>query len=79
MSGRYSLRGWKEIARYLGVSVRTVRRWRRSLGLPVWQRCSGGMAFACPDELDEWVRSGASEHPDRVPYSVRDERKPGQA
>ena len=29
------LNSWKEIASYLGRSVRTVQRWEREFGLPV--------------------------------------------
>ena len=32
---RRSLNGWKEIAAYLGKSVRSVQRWEATLGLPV--------------------------------------------
>jgi hypothetical protein len=34
-AGPIQLNGWKEIAAYLGRSVRTVQRWEKDFGLPV--------------------------------------------
>jgi hypothetical protein len=51
------LSGWKEIARYLGMGVRTVQRYERQLGLPV-RRPAGkprGAVVATKSELDAWV------------------------
>jgi phage terminase Nu1 subunit (DNA packaging protein) len=52
------LSGWKEIADYLRLTVRTVQRWER-LGLPVRRvsdsPCSPVVAF--PDDLERWVRA----------------------
>jgi hypothetical protein len=54
------LSGWKQIACYLGKSVRTVQRWERDLGLPVrkidTQTKSGVVAFVT--EIKLWVRRG---------------------
>jgi hypothetical protein len=50
------LKGWKAIAVYLGVSVRTVQRWNSDLGMPV-HRLPGetrGNVFARVCELVEW-------------------------
>jgi hypothetical protein len=50
-----SLNSWKEIADYLGVSMRTAQRWR-SRGLPV--RSSGaGHPIAFPKELQSWRKN----------------------
>ncbi len=52
------LNSWKEIATYLGRSVRTVQRWEQDLSLPV-HRPRGGertAVVAFPRELDEWLR-----------------------
>jgi len=51
------LNEWKEIADYLGVSVRTVQAWERTYGLPV-QRLPGKRprVWADPKELDAWKR-----------------------
>lgn len=54
-----TIRGWKGIARHLGVSVRTARRWADELGLPV-VRGAGVMVFAKAQEVDDWVRSDLS-------------------
>lgn len=48
------LAGWTQIAKYLGVSTPTARRYYRELGLPVDDR--NGRYFADPSKLDEWRR-----------------------
>jgi hypothetical protein len=53
----YSLKGWKQIARYLRKGVRTVQRYERNLALPV-QRPAGrldGPVAATPVQIDQWV------------------------
>jgi hypothetical protein len=54
------LTAWKDIARYMGRSVRTVQRWEQELGLPV-RRPSGSASrravLARPHELDTWMSS----------------------
>lgn len=49
------LQTWKELANYLGVSVRTVQLWEQERGLPV-RRLPGarGRILALKDEIDEW-------------------------
>jgi len=51
------LTSWKEIAEYLGKSIRTVQRWEREVGLPVRRPANhqSGMVFANTDELDAWL------------------------
>ena len=53
------LRSWKEIARHLGTSVRTVQRWEGELRLPVRriEARRGAVVFAYPAELDTWART----------------------
>jgi tetratricopeptide (TPR) repeat protein len=65
-TARRSLESWKEIAAYLGRSVRTVQLWEKEERLPV-HRLQGGV-LAYPEELDQWVEQrrvspGASEAP----------------
>jgi hypothetical protein len=50
------LRGWKEIALYLGTSERTAQRWGHELGLPVHRvrNTPGATVFAVREELDAW-------------------------
>src|ERR1035437_2794521 len=58
------LDSWKEIATYIGRSVRTVIRWEQDNGLPV-HRLPGGHhpgVFAYPCEIDEWLRSADNGH-----------------
>ena len=53
-----ALTSWKEIATYLGKSVRTVQRWESSLGLPVRRPNTNdrNIVVAVPDELDAWIK-----------------------
>jgi TolB-like protein/Flp pilus assembly protein TadD len=50
---------WKEIARHLGSSVRSVQRWERSEGLPVHRHMHAalGTVYAFRSELDGWWAS----------------------
>ncbi len=54
------LKGWQQIARYLGQPVATAQRWAKS-GLPVTRQ--GRYVVAAPDELNRWVanESGAGQ------------------
>jgi hypothetical protein len=52
------LSGWKSIARYLDVGIRTLQRWEQSSGLPI-RRPAGGLkplVVAYQSELDAWVQ-----------------------
>lgn len=50
--------GWKEIADFLGVSVRTAQRWERtSTPPPPIHRTPGGKPEARSDELRGWFTS----------------------
>ena len=53
------LTSWKDIADYLGKSIRTVQRWERELGLPVRRPAAkqNGVVIALPEELDGWVHA----------------------
>jgi len=53
------LDSWKEIAAYLGKSVRTVQRWEEQEGLPVRRlpHADRASVFAFPQELDAWRAS----------------------
>ncbi len=55
------LRGWKDIAAYLGQPVATAQRWARS-GMPVTRQ--GRYMTASPEELSRWV--GRESGTDRV-------------
>ena len=56
---RRRLDSWKEIAAYLGRSIRTVQRWEREEGLPVHRlaHADRGSVFADPAALTEWWTS----------------------
>jgi len=57
--GPVQLNGWKEIAAYLGRSVRTVQRWEKEFGLPVrrFGTSRPESVFAFPREIDAWLLS----------------------
>jgi hypothetical protein len=54
----FVLTGWKEIAEYLGLGVRTVQRYERSFLLPIHRL--GGKSHAAvvafPEDLKAWLR-----------------------
>jgi hypothetical protein len=56
-AGPVQLSGWKEIAAYLGRSVRTVQRWEKEFGLPVrrFGMSRPESVFALPREVDAWL------------------------
>lgn len=56
MAGENQLRGWKEIAAFLGASVRTAKRWERDRFLPTHRQSGGGrdVVFAFREELERW-------------------------
>jgi hypothetical protein len=59
------LRSWKDIAAFLDVHERTVRRWERTRQLPV-HRVSGrdrDAMFANVEELQAWIAAGGKNHP----------------
>ncbi len=51
------LSSWKDVAAYLGKSVRTVQRWEAELGLPIHRpdRRQQRIVLAYPEELRRWV------------------------
>jgi hypothetical protein len=62
------LQSWKEIAGFLGVTVRSVQRWESS-GLPVYRQGEGAKArvFAYTGELQQWMQAGRAEPPAASP------------
>ena len=52
-------RGWKSIAHYLGIGVRTAQRYERGMGLPIRRPCGhpAGSVVAVKADLDSWVQS----------------------
>lgn len=50
------LRGWKDIAAYLGASVSSAQRWERELGLPVrrMSKTRGASVFGLTGDIDAW-------------------------
>ena len=52
------LTSWKEIARHMNKSVRTVQRWEEEFGLPVRrpEKPDSGTVLAFPEELDLWMQ-----------------------
>jgi len=69
-----TLNGWKEIAGYLGKSVRSVQRWERDLELPVHRIVTprGQIVYGHRHEIDQWRlgmdrRPGALDDPANEP------------
>jgi hypothetical protein len=56
-SGSTRLSGWKEIAAYLDVTVRTAQLWEKHRGLPIHRLPGGGKpsVFASTEELERWL------------------------
>jgi hypothetical protein len=75
-----TLNSWKEIARYMGRSVRTVQRWERELKLPVHRprRKVHSPVCAFRHELDAWLRAidPAPDGAGRQKYPARDPNRP---
>lgn len=70
------LESWKEIAAYLERDIRTVQRWERVEGLPVYRRPARrlGGVFAYRSELDAW-RAGRTLEPRGATESLRPSRR----
>ena len=58
------LRGWKEIATYMGSGVRTAQRWERNYALPVHRPAARlkSSVVASTSELDAWIREAPTRH-----------------
>lgn len=59
------LNGWKDIAGYLGKSVRTAQRWEQELRLPVRRihTATGEIVYASRREVDEWLEKVGDQRP----------------
>lgn len=72
-----ALGSWKEIASYLGRTVRTVQRWERNEGLPVRRlnHRKRGSVVASREELDRWWNARTSKRlPESDPAPARSVR-----
>ncbi len=51
--------GWKDVAAYVGKSIRTAQRWEKQCKFPVHRITTpnGEVVYAIKTELDEWVRN----------------------
>lgn len=65
--------GWKSIARFLGCSERTARRWACLEGLPIYFPCKKSRkAFAYRSEMRIWIRGQMRTNADtRLTGSIR--------
>ncbi|HUF23907.1 MAG TPA: hypothetical protein VMN81_07260 [Vicinamibacterales bacterium] len=73
------LRSWKEIAAHLRRDVRTVQRWEREEGLPVYRHAAGGRGrvWARRTELDTWWTQSGNDFthgPDELPPTAESGR-----
>lgn len=74
------LDSWKEIAAFLRRDVRTVQRWEKKEGLPVYrhQHEKLGSVYAFPGELSQWLNTrqppsavaGQGKEPDKIKLAV---------
>ena len=57
-SGNTVLRSWKEIAHYVGASVKTVQRWEHAYEFPVRRvnPTKGSVVFAFEKDIEGWLR-----------------------
>lgn len=53
------LRSWKDIAHFVGASIKTVQRWERTHDFPIRRVTpnKGSVVFALQEEVDQWLRS----------------------
>lgn len=64
---------WREIAQYLGKSVRTVQRWEAEFGLPVRRHgdtLAKGFVVAIPTEIDAWIQKRYSPRHSSVEFDI---------
>jgi hypothetical protein len=74
--GSQQLHSWKEIASYLGISVRTAQRWECELGLPIKRRrihCRD-MVSASITDLDRWLQTTRSDYSEALDSPVPNDR-----
>lgn len=67
--GAEVLSGWKNIATYLGRSLRTVQRYESQLGLPVHRRTGDSLVITTKRELDTWIAASPTREPMRKPVA----------
>src|SRR5277367_1616759 len=77
------LDSWKEIAAFFGRDERTVKRWEKERGLPVYRvpGSARGGVFAYAEELAEWLKapnptweSGETAAPEGIPATESGDR-----
>lgn len=71
-AGRRELTSWKEVADYLGVTVRTAQKWEHERRLPV-KRLPGkgrGRIIVAVADLEEWKHSGEGAAVEEPPSGV---------
>ncbi|MBV8476423.1 MAG: PAS domain-containing protein [Acidobacteria bacterium] len=57
------LRSWKDIAQYVGVSVKTVQRWELAHEFPIHRvkPNKGSIVFGYQNEVEDWLRERSSD------------------
>lgn len=73
------LNSWKEVAAYLGTSVRTAHRWEDSEALPVRRHghANNATVYAYTDQLEAWLQSRAARK-DGEPVRAVDSETPAR-
>ena len=78
---RKVLESWKEIAAYLGRSIRTAQMWEKEENLPIHrhQHDKQGSVFAYRDEIDTWREARSTPGAPVPPHLVFPEPPPAEA
>ena len=64
-----TLKGWQQIAKFLGQPVATTQRWAKS-GMPVARQ--GRYVTAVPEELNRWLSRESGSQPVHIATDTRD-------
>ncbi len=70
------LDSWKEIAAFFGRDERTVKRWEKERGLPVYRvpGSARGGVFAYAEELTQWMEGTEQSHPQAAGIASAEDR-----
>jgi hypothetical protein len=64
-----SLKGWQQIAQFLGQPISVTQRWAKS-GMPVIHE--GRRVYASPEQLNQWLGRESAGEPVRIAHDTTD-------